>query len=40
MNFSDLIKKVQSAYYKKEGNFVDPYLYDTILNVVKPEFKT
>ena len=40
MNFSDLIKKIQSAYYKRDGKFVDPYLYDIILNGVKPEVRT
>ena len=25
---------------KREGKFVDPYLYDIIFNVVKPEIKT
>ena len=25
---------------KREGNFVDPYFYDIIFNVVKPETKT
>ena len=25
---------------KREGNFVDPYYYDIIFNVVKPEIKT
>ena len=41
MKFSDLMKKVQNASYKKEKeNFVDPYLYDVIFNAVKPEIKT
>ena len=34
------MKKVQSAYYKREGSFVDPYHYDIIFNAMKPEFKT
>ena len=34
------MKKIQSAYYKRDGNFVDPYLYDIILNAVKPEVRT
>ena len=40
MNFSDLVNKVPSAYYKKEGDFVDPYLYEIVLKVVELEFKT
>ena len=32
MNLSDLMK-VPSAYYKKEGDFVDPYLYDIVVEL-------
>ena len=40
MNFSGLMKKVPTVYYKKRRRLCYLFLYDIILNVVELEFKT